>query len=123
MTKHKDAAIDFLKMVVARKITEAYAKHVSPKMIHHNAHFPHDAQSLMNGMIEAHTKFPNTVLHIKHAVEEGDVVAVHSHVVMQKGDTGVAVVHLFRFSGDKIVEMWDIGQQVPKESPNKAGMF
>ena len=120
---NKDAAIDFLNMIVLRKIKEAYAKHVSPKMIHHNAYFPHDSLSLMNGMIEAHTKFPNTTLHIKHAIEEGDLVAVHSHVIMQKGDVGVAVVHLFRFFDDKIVEMWDVGQQVPKESPNKKGMF
>ena len=120
---HKQAAIDFLQMIVARKIKEAYAKHVSPKFIHHNAWFPSDAQSLMNGMIEAHTKFPNTKLDIKHALEDGDFVAVHSHVVMQPKDPGMAVVHLFRFENDKIVEMWDVGQQIPKDQVNEKGMF
>jgi len=32
-------------------------------------------------------------------------------------------VHLFRFEGDHIVELWDIGQPVPAESVNTNGMF
>ena len=36
---------------------------------------------------------------------------------------GLRQVHLFRFSGDKIVEYWDITQQVPENAPNAAGAF
>jgi predicted SnoaL-like aldol condensation-catalyzing enzyme len=32
-------------------------------------------------------------------------------------------VHIFRFRGDKIVELWDLGQEVPESSPNENGMF
>jgi len=35
----------------------------------------------------------------------------------------IAAVHIVRFDGDRIVEMWDVGQQVPAESPNENGMF
>jgi predicted SnoaL-like aldol condensation-catalyzing enzyme len=35
----------------------------------------------------------------------------------------IAVVHILRFEQGKIVEMWDVSQQVPKDSPNKLGMF
>ena len=42
---------------------------------------------------------------------------------VQPGDPGVAVVHVFRFEGDRIAEFWDIGQPVPKDSPNANGMF
>jgi len=34
-----------------------------------------------------------------------------------------AAVHVFRFHSDKIVEMWDCGQPVPVDSPNKDGVF
>ena len=34
-----------------------------------------------------------------------------------------AVVHILRFDGAKIAEMWDIGQEIPKDSPNALGMF
>ena len=38
-------------------------------------------------------------------------------------DNGAALVHLFRFEGDRIAELWDIGQAVPEQSVNANGMF
>jgi predicted SnoaL-like aldol condensation-catalyzing enzyme len=35
----------------------------------------------------------------------------------------MAVVHILRFEGGKIVEMWDVGQEIPKDSPNALGVF
>ena len=121
---NRGVATDFLEMVVSRRIKEAYDKHVSPGMMHHNPYYPADAASLRRGMEEAHAKFPDTTIRIVHAVAEGEYVAVHSHVTHEKGEPGVAVVHLFRFDErGKIVELWDVGQPVPSESPNQSGMF
>jgi predicted SnoaL-like aldol condensation-catalyzing enzyme len=36
---------------------------------------------------------------------------------------GAALVHLFRFEGDRIAELWDIGLPVPAESVNTNAMF
>lgn len=52
-----------------------------------------------------------------------DLVAVHSHVRKKPDEWGAAVVHIFKFQGDCIVELWDIGQPVPERSPNENGMF
>ncbi|MEG0775427.1 MAG: hypothetical protein RR409_19070 [Clostridium sp.] len=38
-------------------------------------------------------------------------------------DKEVAVVHIYRFEGEKIAEMWDISQEIPENSPNENGMF
>lgn len=35
----------------------------------------------------------------------------------------IAVVHMFRFENGKILEMWDVGQVMEKDSPNENGMF
>ena len=35
----------------------------------------------------------------------------------------MALVHLFRFEGDRIAELWDIGQPVLALSVNANGMF
>jgi predicted SnoaL-like aldol condensation-catalyzing enzyme len=74
-------------------------------------------------MIENHVQFSNKKLTTKHVVCDGELVAVHSHTVLRPGDNGVAAVHLFHFEGDRIVEMWDIGQPVPADSPNTDGAF
>ena len=35
----------------------------------------------------------------------------------------IALIHIFRFEGDLIIEEWEAAQEVPKESPNENGMF
>jgi len=120
---HKDAAAEFLTLVASGKVREAYRKHAAPNFRHDNAYFPGDANSLMVAMEENATKNPSKVLKVQRAIQEGDHVAVFSHVRQKPGDLGVAVVHIFRFEGDLISELWDVGQPVPENSPNENGMF
>ena len=66
---------------------------------------------------------PDKSLDVKNAIADGDLVAVHSHVHHKHGDRGAAVIHIFRFENGRIVELWDVGQEVPENSPNQYGMF
>ena len=77
----------------------------------------------MTGMEENARQNPDKRLDVLHALEDGDFVAVHSHVRQHPGDRGAVVVHLFRFEGDRIAELWDVGQPVPEQSVNAHGMF
>ena len=121
--QNKDAAVSFLKMASSGNIREAYSKFVGPGFKHHNPFFEGSAESLMNGMEENARQNPNKILEVKHAIAEGALVAVHSHVRQNPDDPGGAVVHIFRFEDDRIVELWDVGQPIPEESPNQYGMF
>ena len=58
-----------------------------------------------------------------YSVREGDTVAVHSRVRHSPETPEIAVVHIMRFEGDRIAEMWDVGMEAPKDSPNENGMF
>ena len=49
--------------------------------------------------------------------------AAISFLRMKPGDKGIAVVHLLRFEGGHVAELWDVGQAVPEDSPNPNGMF
>jgi predicted SnoaL-like aldol condensation-catalyzing enzyme len=122
-TSHKEVALSFLRAAASGNVRAAYQKHVAPNFKHHNPFFRGDAESLMKGMEENATKNPNKVLEVQRAIEEGDLVAVHSRVLMKPDDRGVALVHFFKFQGDRIVELWDLGQPVPENSPNENGMF
>ena len=119
----KQMAISFLKLAASGRLDEAYNNHIGANFRHHNPYFRGDAESLKVGMAEAHEKFPNTTLDVQHVFEEDDLVAVHSRVRHSPDTPEIAVVHIFRFAGDRIVEMWDIGQEAPKDSPNENGMF
>ncbi len=119
----KDRALDFLRMVTAGEIQAAYRRHVAPGFRHHNAWFPGDADSLMRGMEENHQRFPNKQAQVRHALQDGDTVAVHTHLRLEAEDRGMALVHIFRFEGERIAELWDLGQPVPEEMQNENGMF
>src|SRR5436190_15889056 len=122
MQAQKNIAISFLRLASSGKLDEAY-KHVSPDFRHHNPHFPGDAASLKAGMAEAAAKFPNTRLEVQHTFEEENLVAIHSRVLHAPDQPEISVVHIFRFEGDQIAELWDVGMQAPTDSPNKNGMF
>lgn len=110
-------------MSAAGKAKEAAKKFFSPDAKHHNAFFAAGMDALTDAMATAHKENPDKRLTVKQVLADGDLVAVHSHVVQKPGDPGGAVVHLFRFQGDKIIEFWDVGQQIPGDSPNTDGMF
>ena len=109
---HKEAAVEFLKLAASGLVRDAYAKHVGARFRHHNPYFRGDAASLRDAMEQNATQNPNKMR-----------VAVFSRVRQNPADRGGAVVHIFRFENDRIVELWDIGQAVPEQSINENGMF
>ena len=120
---NKDTAVLFLKMAASGEVRNAYAKFVGPGFRHHNPFFEGSAESLMAGMEANARQNPSKTLEVKRVIAEGAFVAVHSHVRQKPDDSGGAVVHLFRFENGRIVELWDVGQSIPEESPNQYGMF
>ncbi len=97
--------MQFLQLVVAGKIDEAYQRYVDLRGKHHNPFFPAGFPALKKAMIENHAQFPDKQLTVKNVLGDGDLVAVHSHIVLRLGETGISAVHLFRFDGSRIVEM------------------
>jgi predicted SnoaL-like aldol condensation-catalyzing enzyme len=120
---YKQTALQFLSLVVVGNIDEAYQKYVNMDGKHHNTYFPAGFVSLREAMKENHLQFPDKKFTVKNALGDGDLVAVHSHLVMKIGGPELLVVHLFRFKDDKIVEIWDCGQAIPDNNPNKDGAF
>jgi len=119
----KEAAVNFLRMCAAGRATEGFERFAAPRFRHHNPHFTDDAEALAAGMEANARQFPDKEITVLRVIGEGDLVAVHSVVHHEKGDRGFGLVHIFRFDGDKVAELWDLAQEVPAESPNQSGMF
>ncbi|WP_449465468.1 nuclear transport factor 2 family protein [Stenotrophomonas humi] len=118
-----DIATTFLSMAASGSVREAYALYVADDFTHHNAYFPGDRESLLVAMEKSAESEPNKSLTVKQVIASGDRVIVLSHLRRAQVDQEYAVVHILRFDGSKIVEMWDVGQEIPKDSPNTLGMF
>ena len=116
--------ISFLEMAARGEVKTAYDRFIAPRFLHHNQYFKGDRASLMNAMEEGHKASPNKSLKVKQIFEDGDTVITHSLVTRKNaGELPIAVVHFFRFKNKKIVELWDLGQELHKNSPNKNGAF
>lgn len=119
----KDIALEFLKLAARGDSREAFRLYVADNFKHHNIYFKGDAETLMLAMDESARMNPEKIFEVQRALEDSDLVAVHSRVRQKPDEPGYAVMHIFRFENDRIVEAWDFGQEVPTETVNENGMF
>ncbi|MEU9247202.1 nuclear transport factor 2 family protein [Streptomyces sp. NPDC048385] len=70
-----------------------------------------------------HGQFPDLRLDIKRVIAEGDLVVTHSNLHLKPADRGMAVADFWRVADGKIVEHWDVIQEVPEKSANDNTMF
>lgn len=97
----------------------------------HNPFISGSIENLTNAMVAASKDQLNTQddvseFTVKHILADGDIIAAHTELLNSKSEPnkgGLRQVHLFRFEGDKIVEYWDITQQILPDMPNASGAF
>lgn len=68
-------------------------------------------------------EFPKSTAEIKNIVAEKDYVFIHNHIKLNPQDRGQAAVDIFRVQDGKIVEHWDVIQDIPEKSENTNTMF
>ena len=120
---NRGIASELLRMCARGDVREAYARFVSDDFVHHNPWFAGDRGSLLVAMEQSATANPNKAFEVKQVIDGGDRVAVHS--LLTRADAGLqyAVVHIVRMEQGRIVELWDLAQELPGDSPNANGMF
>lgn len=126
VTTKKKIAQEFLALTEKGEVQKAFDAYVGEGFKHHNPRFKGDQETIVTTMEKTAKAFPKLESKRIHALEDGELVTVHSHIQPVPGnekDNGLAYIHIFRFDKDKIVELWDFGQQVPVKTVNKNGMF
>ncbi|SER02712.1 Predicted SnoaL-like aldol condensation-catalyzing enzyme [Streptomyces sp. yr375] len=119
----KAVAVRVLKGVFEQGDTKVVDDFVRPDYIQHNPLAPNGSETLKQLGVGLHQQFPDAKYDVKRLISEGDLVLVHSNVVVTPGTRGQAVFDIFRFQGGKIAEHWDAGQDVPATSANGNDMF
>ncbi len=117
------AAVEFFQMVASGEAREAVDRFLVPGCVHHNAHVAAGMEALIEAVEADAKEAPDKQIDLKHVFSGGDLVTLHFHVVRKGGEPGFAVVHIYRFEGNRIAELWDVAEEVPAESPNSDGMF
>jgi predicted SnoaL-like aldol condensation-catalyzing enzyme len=109
---HKTEIKNFLEMIMAGEIREAFYLYVAEDFVHHNQYTKPGREELIVGMEGNHGNFPDKIFVIEMMIEEGDKVMSYSLLRFSPEHTGLRVVHIFRFADNKIVEMRDVVMQL-----------
>lgn len=119
LNSYKEIAQAFLLNASKGNARPYFAQYLHTNFKHHNVFFKGDAQTLLLATEENAKNNPDKTFEIKRALQDGDLVAVHSHATLEKDDPGFALIHIFQFKEGKIIEIWDVGQAVPSEMVNE----
>ena len=69
-------------------------------------------------------EFPASHSDIKPAFADGHYVILHVHSVREPGTRGRAIVDIFRLDNHgKVIEHWDVVQDIPEKPANANTMF
>jgi len=124
LERNKKNVVDFYEKGLNQKDFAAAAKYFGAAYIQHNP-VAADGPEGFKGFVEfLKAKFPQSKSEIKRVFAEGDYVILHVHAVREPGTRGAAIVDIFRLDADgKIVEHWDVRQDIPEKAANNNGMF
>ena len=120
---NKKIVVDFYNLALNQKDFDAASKYLGPRYIQHNPTAPDGAEGLKRLVALIKEKFPNSRNEIKRVIAEGDIVVLHIHSVREPGQRGRAIVDIFRLENGKVIEHWDVVQDIPEKPANDNTMF
>jgi len=120
---------DYFELISQQKFKEGL-QFFAPDCTTHNPFVSGNMEKIINAMIVANKdyrpKYPEAQFSLKLVLSDGNFVAAYTQLVASPtklDEGGLRQMHLFRFENDKIVEYWDITQNIMPNTPNATGSF
>jgi len=115
--------LDMFEAVLNPMDSSTVDRFIAPGYIQHNQLAEPGRDGLKRFLDMIRTETPEAVHDIKRAFVDGDHVTVHYHVRRWPGDSGWAVIDIFRVEDGLIAEHWDVMQDVAPGGPNPNSPF
>jgi predicted SnoaL-like aldol condensation-catalyzing enzyme len=123
LAANKRLVVAFYDAAINKKDYDLAVTFLGPEYKQHNPTAGDGAAGLKSFIEFLKMKFPTQHGDIKQIIAEGDLVALHVHSTRGDGTAGRAIVDIFRVANGKVVEHWDVIQDIPEKSANTNGMF
>lgn len=122
-SNNKDLAAYFWNQLFNEHHIEVIDELAGDTYIQHSPGFKDGKQAFKEGVTGFLKEFPHSSAEIKHLGADGDFVYIHNHIKLNDQDRGQAAVDIFRIKNGKIVEHWDVIQDIPEKAENSNTMF
>ena len=123
MDENKKAVVEFYDAAINQKNFDAAAKFLGPRYTQHNPRAADGPEGLKAFLALLREKMPDYHSDIKRVFADGDYVILHVHNIPAAGNRGNAIVDIFKLESGKIVEHWDVRQEIPEQPANSNTMF
>lgn len=123
LKENKAIVVDFYNKALNHKDADAAIALMGPTYTQHNPRIADGKEGFRQFISAFKQKYPESHSKIVRVFAEGDYVILHVHMVREPGTRGEAVMDIFRLDGGKIVEHWDVPQQIPDNIPHANTMF
>ena len=123
LEKNKHTVMAFYEAVINQKDFNLASQYLGARYTQHNPTAADGPEGLKLFIEFLRTNFPNAHSEIKKVFADGDFVILHVYSIREPGTRGRAIFDLFKLEDGKIVEHWDVIQDIPAESANANGMF
>jgi predicted SnoaL-like aldol condensation-catalyzing enzyme len=123
MEANKKTVLEFYDLAINKKDFDAASKFIGPRYVQHNPRAADGPEGLKAFLALLREKFPDYHSEIKRVFADGDYVIVHVHNVPTPGSRGAAIIDIFKLENGKVVEHWDVRQEIPEQSANSNTMF
>jgi predicted SnoaL-like aldol condensation-catalyzing enzyme len=120
---NKRVVVDYYQTAFGGNPERAVADHFGDRYVQHNPEAADGPEAFIGFVHWLRNQHPQLRLEIKRVIAEGDMVATHSHLILAPGEPGRALADFFRVENGKVVEHWDVIQEVPEKAANSNGMF
>ncbi len=120
---NKKVAQAFYDAAINQKNYDEAVKFLGSQYKQHNPTAADGAEGLKSFIEFLKTRFPTQRGEVKRVIAEGDLVVLHVHSTRGDGTPGRAIVDIFRVQNGKVVEHWDVIQDIPEKPANNNGMF
>jgi len=108
----RDIVLAFYEAALNEKNIEKTKQFLGDTYIQHNSWVADGPEGLLRFVAFRRDNYPESRSEIKMVISEGDLVVLHVHSVLVPGTPGRHIVDIFRVDGDKVVEHWDVIQDI-----------
>ncbi|QCI13106.1 hypothetical protein E6B08_17770 [Pseudomonas putida] len=120
---NKELVKNFYQSIVVRGEFDKIPLYMGENYTQHSILAANGVEGLKQFVSEHRAKYPDTRLEFKRVIAEGDLVVTHSHAVFYEGHQGSAVIDIFRVEDDKVVEHWEVFQDIPERTLSGNSVF